>query len=198
MYARQYSAFEESKIDPVTLCNELWQLQQKFPLVDPSFPTAFASSLTHYAGSSFFERKSVAITEGTEVYIPRAWKFPLEAQVTSIATHVLQNEEIALDLLYSFNQSTDNFELEAIIKFKKFENITDIYIEEGEQFINIEVFINLERYDYDLMNDIFNDAEFPLKDKFEKDKFFNFQYIYKTAIQSESIEYLGRRVFHKT
>lgn len=198
MYATQSSTFKETKTDPVTLYNELLKLQQEFPIIDPSFPTASASSPTHYVGTSLFERKPLAIAEGAEVFITRAWKFPLEAQIALTATQTLYNEEFALDLLYSFNQSADNFELETIIKFKQIENITDIYIEEGEQFINIRVFINLERYDYNLMNDIFNNAEFPLKDKFEKDKLFNFQYIYKKAIPSEFIEYLGRRLFHKS
>lgn len=192
------STFEESRIDPVTLYNELLKLQQEFPITDPSLPTASVSCPTHYVvGTSLVERKPVAIAEGMEVFITRAWKFPLEAQIALTATQDPYNKEFALDLLYSFNQSADNFELETVIKFKKFDNITDIYIEEGKQFINIRVFINLERYDYSLMNDIFNDAEFPVKDKFEKDKFFNFQYLYKSADPSELIEYLGRRIFHR-
>lgn len=190
MYAKQSSTFEETKIDLVTL-------YQEFPITDLRSSTAFTSSPTHYIGTSLFERKPTTIAEATEVFITRAWEFPLETHVTSTATRALYNEDFALDLLYSFSQSSDNLELETRIKFKKFEDITDIYIEEGEQFINIRVFIDLERYDYNLMNDIFNDAEFPLKDKFEKDKLFNFQYIYKTAIQSEFLKYLGRRIFRK-
>lgn len=197
MYAKQSSTFEETKIDPVTLYNELLKLQQEFPITDFRSPAAFTSSPTHYIGTSLFERKPTAIAEATEVFISRAWKFPLETHITSTATQVLYNEDFALDLLYSFSQSSDNLELETRIKLKKFEDITDIYIEEGEQFINIRVFIDLERYDYSLMNDIFKNAEFPLKDKFEKNKLFNFQYIYKTAVQSECLEYLGRRIFHK-
>lgn len=177
--------------------HELLKLQQEFPIVDPSFSTAFSSSPTHYVGTSLFERKPAAIVEGTEVFITKAWKFPLEAQVVSTATQALYNENFALDLLYSFSQNADNFELETIIKFKKFESITDIYIEEGEQFINIRIFLDLERYDYNLMNDIFNDAEFPLRDKFERNKLFNFQYTYKAVAQYESIEYFGERIFHR-
>jgi hypothetical protein len=198
MYARQSSAFEEQKIDPIILYNELLKLQQEVPVVDLSFSTAFVGSSTHDIETSLFERKLVTASGGADAFIARAWRFLSERQVTPTATQSLYNEEFALDLLYSFNQGIDNFELEAIIKFKKFEHITDIYIEEGEQFINIKVFINLEKYDYDLMNNIFNDAEFPLKDKFERDKLFNFRYIYKTAIQSEFIEYLGKRVYSKS
>lgn len=196
MYPRQSSSLEETQIDPSTLY-ELLKLQQKFPVIHPSLPTVSASSPTYYIGTSLFEKRE-AKTQGTEIFTTRAWRFPLEAQAISTATQALYNEDFALDLLYSFSQNADNFELETIIKFKKFENITDIYIEEGEQFINIRVLINLERYDYNLMNNIFNDAEFPLKDKFEKDKLFNLQYIYKKAIQSEFIDYLGRRVFHRS
>lgn len=195
MYARPSSSLEETQIDPSTLY-ELLKLQQEFPVVHPSLPTVSASSPTHYIGTSLFE-KPEAKTQGTELSITAAWKFPVATQKSLTGAQVLYNQELALDLLYSLNPSADNFELETIIKFKKFENITDIYIEEGEQFINIRVFINLESYDYNLMNNIFNDAEFPLKDKFEKDKLFNFQYIYKKAIQSEFIDYLGRRVFYR-
>lgn len=197
MYARQSSAFEESKINPVTLYNQLLKLQQELPITDPRFPTAFASSPTHYVGTALFERKPATIAQGTEVFVTRAWKFPIEEEVTSTATQALYDEEFALDLLYSFNQSIDNFELETMIKFKKFEHITDIYIEEERQFINIRVFINLDKYDYNLMSDIFNQAEFPLQDKFEENKLFNFQYIYKKAIKPDLIDHLGRRIFHR-
>lgn len=198
MYARQSTAFEEHKIDPVILYNELLKLQQELPIVDPNFPTVFASSPTHYVGTAVFERKPASISEGMEVFITGAWKFPIEEQMISTATQALYDEEFALDLLYSFNQSSDNFELETMIKFKKFEHITDIYIEEEKQFINIKVFINLDKYDYTLMSNIFNQAEFPLQDKFEENKLFNFQYIYKKAIKPDLIEYLGKRIYHRT
>lgn len=196
MDVRQHSYLEEAHNDPL-LPYKLLQLQQIFPVVHPSSPSVFASSPTHYIRTSLFEKTSEEKAQETELFITGIWKFPEEREETLTVAQAFYNQDFALDLLYSFSPSADNFELETTIKFKKFDKITDIYIEEGEQFINIRIFINLEQYDYNLMSDIFNDAEFPLKDKFEKDKFLNFQYIYKTVDQHEFIENRGKRIFHR-
>lgn len=70
----------------------------------------------------------------------------------------------------------EQLELEIARKLKNFEQVREIYIRHNEELTIVKVILDVEHYDYNLMDRIFNKAEFPIKDSF-LEKLISFEYI---------------------
>lgn len=192
MYSDNFSSWGANRLDPLLLYSYV-QLQPQPVAVNSthiytSTPTLYIDGIFIYEQETF----NISYPE-TEVYQVQPIVKPIQFPATPSA--LIQNS--ALDLAYTSDIDSDNFELETIIKLKRFDEITNIYIQESEDVITTRVLINLEKYDYSLMEKIFNTVEFPLKDKFETEKMIDFQYIYNTTDHTTPVEHFGKRIFHK-
>lgn len=67
-------------------------------------------------------------------------------------------------------------ELAITRKLKNFGEVREIYINHNDELTTVKVILNIEYYDYYLMDKIFNEAEFPIRDSF-KGELINFEYI---------------------
>lgn len=81
-------------------------------------------------------------------------------------------------VLVSTPSKTEEEQIEREIArvFERIVQIFKIYIYHDAEITNVKVLINFDHYDYDLMDKIFNEAEFPIKDLFT-DKLIHFEYI---------------------
>lgn len=188
MYSDNYSSWDPNKIDPLLLYSYVPFPKQP---ISVNLTHTYASAATlHIDGFFVSDKKNLNITyPEMEVYIVKPLQFP---QVSLIL-----NQESAIDLAYMTQIDSNNLELESAIKFKKFNEVSDIYIQEDSNLTIVRVLINLDKYNYNLMTEIFNTAEFPLRDKFERDRLIDFQYVYNISGHITPIEYFGKRIFHR-
>ncbi len=70
----------------------------------------------------------------------------------------------------------EQLELKIARRLKNFEQIREIYISHNEELTTVKVILDVEHYNYNLMDKIFNEAEFPVKDSFSE-KLISFEYI---------------------
>ena len=79
----------------------------------------------------------------------------------------------------------DSLEMNLIHKFQKFDRVLRIYLTEYNNFIQIKVLLDMEIYDYELMDKLINDAEFSIKDSF-RNKLIDFEYV--PVLSNQKIE----------
>ncbi len=197
MYSDIDSSWDPNRIDPLKLYSYI-SLQLGSAIINPR---------NTYPGNINYQIEGISISSNkvfnvmdpsTGLFFSKTTQSPFVTTDIQTTTQILptHNQDFVVDLAYSAETDSNNLELETIIKFKQFSEVTDIYFKESDQIITVRVLIDLAQYDYDLMNEIFNRAEFPLKDKFEKDRLIDFQYLYVSQ-QSEQIEHFGKYIFHR-
>lgn len=78
----------------------------------------------------------------------------------------------------AFSLLTQNNSLETTIvgKLEKIDKVKKVYMDEDEQFTDIKIILEMNTYDYDLVDKILKEVEFPIKDEF-KNKLIDFEYL---------------------
>jgi hypothetical protein len=102
---------------------------------------------------------------------PRVTTARLRNYVTS--SLLQQNNALNIADIIVDNQS---LETNIVNKFKKFKETLKIYICHNNDLTIVKILLAKQHYDYELMDKIFNEAEFPIKDTFQ-DKLIDFEYI---------------------
>lgn len=81
--------------------------------------------------------------------------------------------------------------------YKSFNKVKKIYVKEYENFTDVKVILDMEIYDYDLMNSIFNTAEFPLKEN-NSHMLFNVDYIPTIAGEGSLVDpFIYQLIYNK-
>lgn len=86
-----------------------------------------------------------------------------------------------------------NRSLEQLIvsRAQNINEIAKVYFFEKDMLVSIFVVLNMNQYDYDLMNRIFEDLEFPIKDLF-KNKLISFNYLsVDDSLNKKSYEFIN-------
>lgn len=71
-------------------------------------------------------------------------------------------------------------------KYGKFEKVRKVYVSEEKEITLVKVILEMETYDYNLMDEIFNEAEFPIKDQF-RNKLIDFEYLNLNTEEEQNI-----------
>ncbi|MBI2613979.1 MAG: hypothetical protein HYW62_04380 [Candidatus Levybacteria bacterium] len=98
---------------------------------------------------------------------------------------------------FGFSLLTQNNSLETVVvsKLEKIDKVKKIYLDEQSQFADIKIFLEMPTYDYDLINKILNEIEFPIKDTF-KNKLIDFEYLPFTE-EDKSIDTGWKLIFNR-
>ncbi len=90
----------------------------------------------------------------------------------------------------------ESLELNLISRLQKFDKVERIYLNNIENFIQVKVLIEMETYDYELINKLINDVEFTIKDSY-KNKLIDFEYIPNLPDQEPDIYSSLKLIFNK-
>lgn len=198
MYSDIYSSYDPNRID-ITQLYKYISLQSGSSPFSPN--SVYPNNESYYIEGVYVSNDRVFnITDPkTELLFNKTIQIPFTSTYTRTTSQIISpyNQAFAVDLAYSTQADADNLELETVFKLKQFDQVKSIYIDEIDNIITMRVLIEIDQYEYDLMNEIFNKAEFPLKDKYEKNKLIHFQYIYGINNQPEPLEYFGKYLFHR-
>ena len=96
----------------------------------------------------------------------------------------------------SLSLTVQSNSLEAVIvnKLENISKVQKIYIRDLDTLISVRVLLEMETYDYELMDKILNEAEFPIKDMFST-KLFDFEYIpYEQGSDDNLIETFNQKL----
>ena len=92
----------------------------------------------------------------------------------------LTRDELEKELVFvsnsSFLEPNEYLGLELVKKLKKFSQARNVYIHYDKDLTVIKVILDVDHYDCDLMDELFKNVEFPIKDTFEE-RLFHFDYI---------------------
>lgn len=135
-------------------------------------PLNFMGKIAIYPTSIFAGENSKQPNLQNDTQIGKAVEF-VPQFITEAKSYVIPTYT---PLAYSLLTNDYSLETIAVSKLEKIVEVTKIYLDDQEQIADIKVFINMNTYDYDLIDKIQNEVEFPIKDLF-KNKLIDIEYL---------------------
>jgi hypothetical protein len=95
-------------------------------------------------------------------------------------TTIVQAKD-AVEIAYAIPNQIYNVELDLTYKLTRFEEVLGLFVDKKSRMIKAKIFLDIESYDYDLMQNIIEQVETPTQRKLGVDTLISFDYIYGDA-----------------
>lgn len=134
--------------------------------------------------------RNVKNSEATQNINYRPWF------VTDRRSYITPNNTPIGYALLTQRSKDDSLELNLINRLQQFDKVERIYLSHNENLIQVKVLVQMETYDYKLMDKLINDVEFPIKDSY-KSKLIDFEYIPNLPNQEPDIYSSSKLIYNK-